>query len=93
MLMVVKRMTASQAHHLVRKVARKNNMSVVQVTKPQGGSRGKGSHAVHALLDQDGNEVARFGLTGHAEDMSWKLLRRLEDTLAPWFGQKWMEKR
>lgn len=38
-------------------------------------------------MDSSGHEVARFGLTGHARDLSWGVLRTLEDGLAPWFGQ------
>ncbi|MGH3546379.1 MAG: hypothetical protein ACRDPW_10730 [Mycobacteriales bacterium] len=66
---------------------------VERVDKAQGGSRGKGSHEQWALLDQDGNEVAHVGFTGHPKDLSWKLLRRFEETLAPWFGENWMEQR
>lgn len=63
-------------------------MSVVELP-----GRGKGSHRMYAVVAVDGSEVARFGLTDHPTDLSWPLMRRLEDGLAPWFGEKWMEKR
>jgi hypothetical protein len=54
--------------------------------------RGKGSHEMYALIDSDGSEVARFGLTGHRRDLSHAMMGRLEDTLAPWFGERWTER-
>lgn len=64
------------------------------VTGDRGRSRGKGSHEVHILCDSSSTELARFGVTGHpSKDMSWKMLREVEETLAPWFGEKWTEKR
>ena len=37
--------------------------------------------------------LVRFGLTDHPRELSWTVLRGLEDGLAPYFGDKWMEKR
>jgi hypothetical protein len=55
--------------------------------------RGKGSHAVFAILDRDDNEVARFGLTGHGDrEMSWTMMRQIESGLAHLFGEGWMER-
>lgn len=81
-------MRPAQVLSLVRKVARRHGMSVVELP-----GRGKGSHQLYALVHSDGSEVARFGLTDHPKDLSWPLLRRLEDGLAPWSGDSWMEKR
>jgi hypothetical protein len=47
---------------------------------------------VFALEDADGDEVARFGLTGHARDLSWTLLHQIEEGLAHLFGEEWMER-
>lgn len=55
--------------------------------------RGKGSHRMLRLVDEDGVEVARFGVTDHPGDMSAMLLRRLEQRLEPLFGPRWTEKR
>lgn len=78
---------------LVRKLAREHKLMVQPLTKPQGGSRGKGSHSLHALVDPSGQEVARFGLTDHPRDLSWTVLTRLEERLTPIFGERWTEKR
>lgn len=48
---------------------------------------------MYQLLDDAGTEQARFGLTDHPRDLSWSLLRAVEDGLAPWFGQNWTEKK
>lgn len=45
------------------------------------------------LVDEDGVEMARFGVTDHPGDMSAMLLRRLEQRLEPLFGPRWTEKR
>jgi hypothetical protein len=45
-----------------------------------------------ALTDSSGTEKARFGLTGHARDLSWTVMRETEDGLAQLFGKKWTEK-
>lgn len=72
---------------LVRKLARQHNLTVVAMA-----GRGKGSHQMYQLLDHDGSEVERFGLTNHPRDLSWLVLTRLEQRLAPIFGDKWTEK-
>ncbi|MBO0835768.1 MAG: hypothetical protein J2P28_09640 [Actinobacteria bacterium] len=54
--------------------------------------RGKGSHRIFVIEDTDGNEVARFGLTGHARELSWTLLREIEGGLAHLFNEGWMDK-
>ncbi len=86
--MVNRKMRPAQALSLVRRIARRHEMSVVEQS-----GRGKGSHRLYALIDSDGSEVARFGLTDHPKDLSCSLLQRLEEGLVPWFGKKWMEKR
>jgi hypothetical protein len=44
------------------------------------------------LVDAGGSEVVRFGVTDHPGDVSWLVLRRLEERLAPVFGEDWTEK-
>lgn len=90
--MVNRTMKPNQALRVVCRAAREHGMSVVRLTS-QGKSQGKGSHTMYALVDSSGHEVARFGLTGHARDLSRGVLRRLADGLTPWFGEKWTEKR
>jgi hypothetical protein len=44
-------------------------------------------------LDEKGTEVVRFAVTGHKRELSWTVLWSIEDSLAPLFGEKWMEER
>lgn len=82
-------MKSGQALRLVRKLAREHALRVVAVP-----GRGKGSHSLYQLVDSDGQEVERFGVTGHgSKDLSWTVLTRLEERLAPIFGEKWTEQR
>lgn len=81
-------MTATQAPQLVRKVARRHGYRVSRL-----GGRGKGSHQIHVILDAQGREVGRFSVTDHGStDVSWGVLRTIEDGLAGLLGDKWMEK-
>ncbi len=86
--MVNRKMKPAGALSLVRKQARANDLTVRELP-----GRGKGSHRVFALEDSTGSEVARFGLTGHPRDLSWKLLAELEEALSDLFGARWMENR
>jgi hypothetical protein len=73
---------------MIRRHARARGLAVRELP-----GRGKGSHRIYALVDSSGAEVARFGLTGHRRELSRKLMTELETALAPWFGDKWTEKR
>lgn len=80
-------MTAAQTLQLVRKVARKRGYRVEQLS-----GRGKGSHQIHLVLDADDRELGRFSVTDHgSKDVSWGVLRQIEDGLAGLLGEKWME--
>lgn len=72
---------------MVRKLARSRNLAIRRLP-----SRGKGSHQIYVLVDSSGTEAGRFGLTGHPRELSWTVLTRLEERLAPLFGEKWMER-
>ena len=80
-------MKPAQALTLVRRLARAHHRVVRQLP-----ARGKGSHQIYVLVDSSGVEVGRFGLTGHRRELSWTVLTRLEERLAPLFGEKWMER-
>ena len=80
-------MKPAQALTVVRKLARAHHLAVRQLP-----DRGKGSHQIYTLVDSSGAEVERFGLTGHPRELSWTVLTRLEERLAPIFGEKWMER-
>lgn len=86
--MVSKRLTATQVLQLVRKVARKQGYRVVPLT-----GRSKGSHQIYVLREATSTEVGRFSVTDHgSKDVSWGVLRTIEDGLAAVLGEKWMEK-
>lgn len=85
--MVNKRMKAQAALRLARQAARSKGYSISELPK-----RGKGSHRMFRVVAADGKELARFGLTDHSQDVSWSVLRNMEDGLAHLFGDTWMEK-
>jgi len=80
-------MTSKQALNLIRRRARRLGWSVEQLPK-----RGKGSHSVHVVRNDQGQEVGRVALTGHAGDMSWTVMRSVEQALEPIFGTGWMDR-
>lgn len=45
------------------------------------------------MLDADGAELARFAITGHRREVSWTVLRNIEQALEHLFGAQWMEDR
>jgi hypothetical protein len=79
-------MKPAQALRLVRRTARGKGLTVVELP-----GRGKGAHQMYALVDADGETRGRFGLTSHSRELSWTVLRNLEDGLAHLFGDDWME--
>jgi hypothetical protein len=79
-------MKSAQVKRLIRRTARNHNLTV----EPREG--GKGSHQKFALVDSSGAVVATFTLTDHPRELSWTVLRSVEDALTPQFGAKWMEK-
>jgi hypothetical protein len=86
--MVSRRMRPAQVLALVRKLSRAQGLSVRELA-----GRGKGSHRLYAVNDAEGIELVRFGLTGHARDLSWTVMTQLEEGLAHLYGEKWTETR
>jgi hypothetical protein len=86
--MVNRRMKPAQVLTLVRKLARQQGLTVEELPK-----RGKGAHRIFVLVDAEGNQVGRFGLTGHSRDLSWKVLESTDGSLAHLLGEKWTEGR
>ena len=80
-------MRAEPLLRLIRKVARGEGLSIEEIP-----GRGKGSHRTYVVLDSAGDEAGRFGLTVHTKDVSWTVLRQIEDDLAHLFGDRWMER-
>ena len=79
-------MKPAQAMRLVRRAARGKGLTVVELA-----GRGKGSHQIYELVVADGRSRGRFGLTSHPRELSWTVLRNLEEGLAHLFGDDWME--
>jgi len=78
---------AQQVLRAARKHARELGFTVEQLPK-----RGKGSHTIWVVLDDDGNEVGRLGLTGHAGQQSQTVTRSNEEALEGLFGEGWLDK-
>jgi hypothetical protein len=85
---VNKRLRPTALLTLTRKRARKFGFTLAE-----GPGRGKGSHRLFLLLDQDELEVGRFTVPDHARELSWTVLRSIEEALAHGLGERWMEER
>ncbi|QRK93883.1 hypothetical protein JQX30_29095 [Saccharopolyspora erythraea] len=83
-----KRMKPAQVLSRVRKAARAKELTVEQHN-----SLGKGSHQIYVIRDSEGDEVGRFGITGHNREVSWTVMRSIEDSLKHLFGDSWMEEK
>ncbi|PFG20090.1 hypothetical protein [Serinibacter salmoneus] len=79
--------SAQQVLRAVRKNARRLGLSVEELPR-----RGKGSHSIWVVLDAEGNEVGRIGLTGHAGQQSQIVTRSNEKALLDLFGEGWLDK-
>ena len=86
--MVNKRLKGPALLRLIARRARERGYEVQQLPK-----RGKGNHLRYVVVDHERRVQARFGITGHGEELSWTVLRTTEEALAPLFGPKWMEDR
>jgi hypothetical protein len=85
---------ASDAVTLLRKAVRKadGTWAVRPLTDARGRTRGKGSHEIWAVYDEDGNELARGSVTSHPGDMSWKVTRGFEADFEELLGGGWMDR-
>jgi hypothetical protein len=45
---------------------------------------------MYVIEDPSGARAGNFGLTGHPRELSWTVLERLKERLAPLFGERWM---
>jgi hypothetical protein len=79
--------TAREVPAAIRKQARLHGFTVAPLPK-----RGKGSHTMWAVLDADGNEIGRVGLTGHPGAMTQTVTRSNEAALEGIFGKGWLDK-
>ncbi len=79
--------TAAQVLKAARAHARTLGYTVEKLPR-----RGKGSHTIWVILNADGTEIGRMGLTGHAGAMSQKVTRSNETNLEGIFGEGWLDK-
>ncbi|MCL2483382.1 MAG: hypothetical protein FWF43_08250 [Propionibacteriaceae bacterium] len=79
--------SAAQVLSAVRKAARISGYTVRQLPK-----RGKGSHTIWVVLDAQGSEIGRIGLTGHAGQQSQAVTRSNEQALEKLFGEGWLDR-
>lgn len=86
--MVNKRLKPAKLLQLIRTEARRHGLTIEEIP-----GRGNGSHRISVVRDQQGNEITRFGATGHSRELSWKMLRDIEARLEHLFGEKWMEEK
>jgi uncharacterized cupin superfamily protein len=91
--MVKRPRSARQALSLLRKTARDRGFTVDQVVNPATGKpRGKGSHEVWALYDDQDTEIARGAWTKHPGEMSWAVTRAFEEAFQRVLGEGWMDR-
>ncbi|MDY0914263.1 MULTISPECIES: hypothetical protein [Rathayibacter] len=78
--------SAADVLKAIRRNARRRGWSVVQLPR-----RGKGSHSIWVVLDPEGVEIGRVGLTGHSGQMSQTVTRSNESALEHLFGKGWLD--
>ena len=79
--------SARQVLKAMRSHAKRHGFTVRQLPK-----RGKGSHTIWGVFDEDDNEIGRVGLTGHAGAMSQTVTRSNEAALEHIFGRRWLDR-
>jgi hypothetical protein len=84
--------TASEAERLLRRAARRitKGWTVKEVPGKGGRRRGKGSHNMVGLYDQDGAILAWTTIPQHPGDLSPRVSREIEAAFEPHLGKGWM---
>jgi hypothetical protein len=85
-------LTAAEAERLMRRAAReqRKGWTVDEVRGKGGRKRGKGSHRMVGLYDEDGKQLAWTVIPQHPGDLSPKVTRQIEATFEPYFGKGWI---
>jgi len=85
-------MTAVEAERLLRRAARsqRKGWTVSEVRGKGGRHRGKGSHKMVGLYEDDGKLLAWTTIPQHPGDLSAVVTREIEATFEPHFGKGWM---
>jgi hypothetical protein len=84
--------TAGEAERLLRRAARRieKSWTVKEVPGKGGRRRGKGSHRMIGLYDQDGVMLAWTTIPQHPGDLSPRVSREIEAAFEPYLGKGWM---
>jgi hypothetical protein len=84
--------TAREVERLLRQAARRIGKGwVVEEVPGKGGRRrGKGSHKMIGLYDQDRVMLAWTTIPQHPSDLSLRVSREIEATFEPHLGKGWM---
>lgn len=78
-------MRPAAALSLIRRRARERDLTIRELPE-----RPRASHRMYVVEESSGARVGNFGLTGHPKELSWTVLERLAERLAPLFGEGWM---
>lgn len=86
--------SAAEAERLLRKAARRisKGWTVREVPGKSGRRRGKGSHKMVGLYDENRNMLAWTTIPQHPGDLSPVVTREIEATFEPHLGKGWMDK-
>jgi hypothetical protein len=86
--------TASEAERLLRRAARRmgKGRTVKEVPGKDGQRRGKGSHKMIGLYDQNGVMLAWTTIPQHPGDLSLRVSREIEAAFESHLGKGWMGK-
>jgi hypothetical protein len=86
--------SAVQVEQLLRKAARRggNDWTVKEVPGKGGRKRGKGSHKLVGLYDENGVKLAWTTIPQHPGDLAPVVVREIEATFEPHLGKGWMDK-
>ncbi len=86
--MVIKRVRPAAVLSLLRRHARRHQCRLLVDA-----GRGKGSHQLVTMVDEDGQEIGRAALPIHVRELSWTVRRSIGAAFATPLGERWMEER
>lgn len=86
--------TATQVERLLRTAARRvgKGWTVREIRGHSGRRRGKGSHTVVGLYEENGVILAWTTIPQHSGDLAPTVTREIEATFEPHLGKGWMDK-
>jgi hypothetical protein len=86
--------TAAQVERLLRRAARKagQGWTVGQIPGRDGRQRGKGSHKMVGLYDEQQALLAWTTIPQHPGDLAPLVAREIEATFEPHLGKGWMDR-